>query len=61
MCPQISDRKNFTPKYKKEFVRLIKKQDKKVSELVVKIGVSQTPICSWTKQYSRHAKHTFFW
>lgn len=59
MCPYMSNRKRFTPEYKKEIVRLVTEQGKKVKDLAVEIGVSETSIYTWIKQYGEHGENAF--
>lgn len=59
MCPQMSNNKSFTPEYKKEIIRLVTEQGRKVKEVSAEIGVSQTSIYRWIKQYGEHGEHAF--
>lgn len=59
MCPQMSNNKSFTPEYKKEIIRLVTEQGRKVSEVSAGIGISQTSIYRWIKQYCEHGEHAF--
>lgn len=49
----------FTVEYKKEIIKLITEQGKKVSQVAEDIGVSQTSIKRWIKEYSTHGENAF--
>jgi len=43
--------KGYTPEYKKEIIRLITEQGKKVKDVAGDIGVIETSVRRWIKQY----------
>lgn len=55
----MSKRKQFSPEYKKEIVRLITEQGKKIKEVAEDISVSQTSLRKWVKQYGEHGEQAF--
>lgn len=55
----MSKRKQFSPEYKKEIVRLITEQGKKIREVAEDISVSQTSLRKWVRQYGEHGEQAF--
>ncbi len=55
----MSKRKQFSPEYKKEIVRLVTEQGKKISEVARDISVSHTTVGNWVKQYSEYGEQAF--
>lgn len=49
----------FTVEYKKEIIKLITEQGKKVSQVAEDIGVSQTSIRRWITEYSTYGENAF--
>jgi transposase len=53
-------KKEFTVEYKREIIRLITEEGKKVSDIVVKdIGATETSIRRWLQQYGEHGENAF--
>ena len=51
--------KGYTPEYKKEIIRLVTEQGKKVKEVAIDIGVTETSVRRWIKQYGNHGDNAF--
>ncbi|GAA0177155.1 hypothetical protein SH2C18_04340 [Clostridium sediminicola] len=47
----MANRRIFTADYKKEIIRLITEQGKRVSDVAKDIGVTDVTIRRWIKQY----------
>ncbi|MCG8541829.1 MAG: transposase [Clostridia bacterium] len=55
----MGKRKTYSLEYKKEIIRLITEQGKKVKDVAKDINVSETSIRRWIKQYSKHGDDAF--
>lgn len=51
--------RGFTPEYKKEIIRLVIEQGKKVKDVAADIGVTETSVRRWIKQYGDHGENAF--
>lgn len=55
----MSKKKAFTAEYKKEIIRLITETDKSVADVAKDIGVTETSVRRWLKQYGEHGEDAF--
>lgn len=50
---------SFTPEYKKEIIKLVTEGGKKVADVAMDIGVSDTTIRKWIKLFNEHGTDAF--
>lgn len=55
----MSKKKAFTAEYKKEIIRLITETGKSVADVAKDIGVTETSVRRWLKQYGEHGEDAF--
>ena len=52
-------KRNFSEEYKKEIIKLVTEQGKKVTEVARDIGVSECTVRSWRSEYDKHGDNAF--
>jgi transposase len=52
-------RREFSVEYKKEIIKLITEQGKKVTHVAKDIGVSEATVRRWVKEYGTHGEDAF--
>lgn len=55
----MGKRKTYPVEYKKEIIRLVTEQGKKVKDVAKDIDVTETSIRRWIKQYGEHGDDAF--
>ncbi|MBC2579586.1 transposase [Clostridium sp. DJ247] len=52
----MGNKREFSVEYKKEIVKLVTKQGKKVTHVAKDIGVSEATVRRWVKEYKSYEK-----
>lgn len=55
----MGNRREFSIEYKKEIIKLITEQRKKVTHVAKDIGVSEATVRRWVKEYGAHGEDAF--
>lgn len=55
----MGNRREFSVEYKKEIIKLITEQGKKVTHVAKDIGVSEATVRRWVKEYGTHGEDAF--
>lgn len=56
---EMGNKREFSVEYKKEIIKLVTEQGKKVTEVAKDIGVSEVSVRRWIKQYGIHGEDAF--
>ncbi|WP_368489422.1 transposase [Clostridium sp. BJN0013] len=55
----MGKRREFSVEYKKEIIKLITEQGRKVTHVAREIGVSESAVRKWVKEYGTHGDNAF--
>ncbi len=55
----MGNRREFSVEYKKEIIKLVTEQGKKVTHVAKDIGVSEAIVRRWVKEYGTHGEDAF--
>lgn len=55
----MNNRRSFSVEYKKEIIKLITEQGKKISHVAKDIDVSEVTVRRWVKEYGEHGDDAF--
>ena len=55
----MSRKRNFSVEYKKEIIKLVTEQGKKVTHVAKDIDVSEATVRRWVKEYGTHGNEAF--
>lgn len=55
----MGNRREFAVEYKKEIIKLVTEQGKKVTHVAKDIGVSEATVRRWIKEYGTHGEDAF--
>lgn len=55
----MGSKRNFSVEYKKEIIKLVTEQGKKVTHVAKDIGVSEAAVRNWVKQYGTYGEDAF--
>jgi transposase len=55
----MGNRREFSVEYKKEIIKLVTDQGKKVTHVAKDIGVSEAAVRRWVKEYGVHGEDAF--
>lgn len=55
----MNNKRNFTVEYKREIIKLVTAQGKKVSHVAKDIDVSEATVRRWIKEYGEHGSDAF--
>lgn len=55
----MGNRREFSVEYKKEIIKLVTEQGKKVTHVAKDIGVSEATVRRWVKEYGTHGEDAF--
>jgi len=55
----MGNRREFAVEYKKEIIKLVTEQGKKVTHVAKDIGVSEATVRRWVKEYGTHGEDAF--
>lgn len=55
----MGKRRSFSVEYKKDIIKLVTEQGKKASHVAEDIGVNESLVRRWVKEYGTHGKDAF--